>query len=279
VDKNGYETTSVIKYFNTISKALKSENAMADIRFPISTDVYQHLDNKAHHYLKRTATNNISESERSNAREAIADSLTKKFNAMVKSYDSKASPKSLLLEQYRKLRGTHAIILNMNYLENPLRYYGYTIGILTTVLALGFGILTYRRRSSLVIKASQPFFLILVCVGVFIFSSSIFPLTIDDEFSSVEACSKCMAIPWLICSGWSILFSALYAKLRRINLVVSNAMAFRSMKISEKDMMGTFLLLFTANFIHMTIWNILDPVVLIRHQLSPTVSVGYRTLS
>eukprot|EP00532_Pseudo-nitzschia_australis_P003360 CAMPEP_0168199872 /NCGR_PEP_ID=MMETSP0139_2-20121125/22709_1 /TAXON_ID=44445 /ORGANISM="Pseudo-nitzschia australis, Strain 10249 10 AB" /LENGTH=274 /DNA_ID=CAMNT_0008124999 /DNA_START=11 /DNA_END=832 /DNA_ORIENTATION=+ len=190
--KNGYETTSVIKYFNTISKALKSENAMADIRFPISTDVYQHLDNKAHHYLKRTATNNISESERSNAREAIADSLTKKFNAMVKSYDSKASPKSLLLEQYRKLRGTHAIILNMNYLENPLRYYGYTIGILTTVLALGFGILTYRRRSSLVIKASQPFFLILVCVGVFIFSSSIFPLTIDDEFSSVEACSKCM---------------------------------------------------------------------------------------
>ena len=88
-----------------------------------------------------------------------------------------------------------------------------------------------------------------------------------------------MSLPWLLCLGWSILFSALYAKLRRINLVVSNAMAFRSVKISEKDMMLSFSLLFISNLILITLWTIFDPLVWKRYQLSPTESIGYCTVA
>lgn len=274
--KNGYNQRSVIEYFNTISAALESKNAVLDIRFPTSTDIYQLLDSEVHDYLNGTVSNSIPEPERPNARVDVAERVTKEFNTMTDEYNSRASTRSTLLEQYQKLRNTYTIDVNMNYLGKPIRYYGYVIGTLTMILAIAFGIWTYVHRSIPVIKVAQPFFLILVCLGVFTFSSSIFPMAIEDQSFSVEVCDKaCMSIPWLICLGWSILFSALYAKVRRINLVVSHAMAFRSVKISEKDMMLTFSILFTSNLVLIAIWNALDPLVWKRLELSSTESIGF----
>jgi gamma-aminobutyric acid type B receptor len=106
---------------------------------------------------------------------------------------------------------------------------------------------------------------------VFVLASSIFPMAIDDGFASVEACDKaCMSIPWLITMGWSILFAALYAKLRRENLVIQNAMAFRTIKVSKKDVMLPFAVLSMSNLILMTIWTVLNPLGLMRTDTSPT---------
>jgi len=272
--ENGYDDMSVIEYFDVVSKALASKNAVVDIRFPISADIYQVLDEEVYTYLNETLMNNNSDSERTTVRKATSQRLTKKFNTMIQDYNLKATTKSLLLEQYKKLRNVPFV--EMNYLGNSIRYYGYAICIFTMLSAVGLAIWTYHNRSTRVIKASQPLFLILICAGIFIFASSIFPLTVDDEVFSKESCDKsCMAMPWLICMGWSILFSALYAKQRRINLVVSNAIAFRSVTISEKDVMGIFLVSVTGNLILMTLWTILDPFEWKRNSISPTENVGF----
>jgi len=277
---NGFESGSVIEYFDTISRSIGSQNAVLDISFPISQDIYGLLDEEVHAYLNDTVTNKILESERPSARQAIGNRLEEGFNAMVYDYNSKASTRSTLLQQYQKLRNVYTVEINMNYLGDTLRYYGYSIGILQMSMAIGFAIWTYIHRSSPVIRASQPFFLILLCVGVFTFSASIIPMIIDDEHFSDEACNKaCMSLPWLICLGWSILFSALYAKLRRINLVIGNARAFRAVRISEKDMMVSFSILFTSNLVLIMLWNILDPMVWKRRQISPTESIGFCTLA
>lgn len=280
---NGFEKRSVKEYFDSIRGALGSKNAALDISFPISQDIYRLLDNKVHAYLNGTVTNMILESDRPSARKAIGNRLKDELNAMVYDYNSKASTKATLLQQYQKLRNVYAaeiVEINMNYLGDTLRYYGYSISILQMAMAVSFAIFTYAERSSRVIRASQPFFLILLCVGVFTFSASIIPMTIDDENFSDEACNKaCMSLPWLICLGWSILFSALYAKLRRINLVISNARAFRSVTISEKDMMASFSILFTSNLVLIMLLNILDPIVWKRLQISATESYGVCTMA
>jgi len=277
--ENGYESSSVIEYFESITGALGSENAVTDIRFPISNDIYALLDKEVHSYLKATLTNTIPESKRATAREEIGDRLGKEFNNMINDYNSEASTRSTLLQQYQKLRNVYTVEVDMNYIGDSLRNYGYTIAVLQMVMAVGFAVWTYLHRSTPVIRASQPFFLIMLCVGVFTFSASIIPMIVDDEHSSVDACNKsCMALPWLLSLGWSILFSALYAKLRRINLVVSNAKRFRSVKISEKDMMRSVSVLFTCNLVLIALWNILDPIVWERRLVSPTESFGFCTV-
>jgi hypothetical protein len=273
---NGFEQDSVMEYFKSINGALGSENAVLDIRFPTSNDIYRLLDKEVFAYLNGTVTNTIPEAERSSTRQAIGDRLEAEFNAVIYDYNSKASTRTTLLQQYQKLRNVFSVEINMNHIGDTLRYYGYSIAILQMAMAVGFAIWTYVYRSSPIIRASQPFFLILLCVGTFTFSASIFPMVIDDETFSVEACSKaCMALPWLLCLGWSILFSALHAKLRRINLVVGNARKFRSVRISEKDMMASISILFTSNLVLITIWNIIDPLIWQRIQISPTESLGF----
>lgn len=278
--ENGYDSNSVLEYFQSINGALGSENAVMDIRFPISNEFYGLLDKKVHSYVNGTVFNTIPESERATAREEITNQLDEEFKTLIDDYNAKASTRSSLLKQYQKLRNVYYEDVNMNYLGDTLRTYGFTIGSLQLTLCVVFAIWTYFYRKAPVIKASQPFFLILLCVGIFTFASSIFPMVVDDEYFSVEACSRaCMSLPWLICLGWSILFSALFAKLRRINLVVSNARHFRSVKISEKDMMSSISILFTINLLLITLLNVLDPLIWKRVQVSPTESFGFCTVA
>ena len=51
-------------------------------------------------------------------------------------------------------------------------------------------------------------------------------------------------------------------------------MAFRSIKVTEKDVMLPFAVLFTSNLILMTVWTVLNPLVWVRIETSPTESYG-----
>ncbi|KAG7368674.1 7 transmembrane sweet-taste receptor of 3 GCPR [Nitzschia inconspicua] len=273
---NGYHEEAVVDYFNVISEALESDNVVVDIRFPTSSEIYALLDLEVHDYLNATRQNVFSGDELSKARRDLSQSLARHFQEIINEYDSKASTRHTALEQYQKLRNVYqANNSNLNQLGNGIRGYGFAIASLTMVLAGIFAFWSYKNRLSPVVKASQPLFLILICLGVFVMASSIFPMAMDDGFASEEACDKaCMAIPWLMSMGWSILFAALYAKLRRLNIVVRNALAFRSIKVSEKDVMLPFAVLFTSNLILMTVWTLVDPLTWTRIETSPTESFG-----
>ena len=87
--------------------------------------------------------------------------------------------------------------VDYNYLTN-IRPAGFTFVAISMALSLGCGVWTYIKRKDKVVIASQPFFLVLICVGCFIMGSAIIPLSIDDSIASPEGCSMaCMAFPWV----------------------------------------------------------------------------------
>jgi gamma-aminobutyric acid type B receptor len=97
-------------------------------------------------------------------------------------------------------------------------------------------ILVLKHRKTHIVRASQPFFLVLISLGAGILGSSIIPMGIDDGIASVEVCSRaCMAIPWLLVLGWTIVFAALFSKLVRMCMVVNSAVRFRRVTVTEAD--------------------------------------------
>lgn len=79
---------------------------------------------------------------------------------------------------------------------------------------------TWVNRSSHIVKASQPEFLIVICVGVCLMSGAVLGYSDASEsyiFSWIGA--SCMLPYWLFCTGFGMSFSALFAKTWRINKV------------------------------------------------------------
>jgi len=86
--------------------------------------------------------------------------------------------------------------------------------------AIAFAIWTWRQRHSYVVRASQPGFLIAICVGVMFMGVGVITLGAENPpFSFVWADTACMMNYWTWLSGFGLAFSAIYAKLWRINIV------------------------------------------------------------
>ena len=77
-------------------------------------------------------------------------------------------------------------------------------------------------------------------------SLGIIPLGIQDTDPSYNVNAACMAMPWLVSMGFSILFSALFAKIWRIMLVWRAAKRFRPKKVGVKVNACIFVLMFIS---------------------------------
>merc|ERR1711865_1126214 len=118
------------------------------------------------------------------------------------------------------------------------------------------------NRNLAVVMASQPPFLILICVGTFIMGTAILPLSIDESIASVKGCSiACMSVLWLIAIGFSVCFAALFSKIWRLNKIVKSARSFRRITIKANDVMMPFILLLALNVIFLIVWTVQDPLV------------------
>ena len=96
------------------------------------------------------------------------------------------------------------------YKKNQLdqvRPFGLALTGIQIALSLGFIVWTIQNRSLQIIRGSQPFFLITICLGTIIMASAIIPLAMDDGVLHEDGgcidcdcpqCDKaCMATPWL----------------------------------------------------------------------------------
>jgi hypothetical protein len=127
-----------------------------------------------------------------------------------------------------------------NYLTN-IRPVGLTFAAIAMTLALACGLWTHSHIKDRVVVASQPPFLMLICIGCFTMASSIIPLSIDDSVASLDGCSiACMAFPWLFSIGFSTSYAALFSKIWRINKVFNAAHRMRrvTVKRTEPDEFG-----------------------------------------
>jgi hypothetical protein len=116
---------------------------------------------------------------------------------------------------------------------------------LSMIMSIGFATWTFiNRRTSRVVMASQPFFLYMICLGVFILSTATisFSAIREERYENEEMHSlECNFRIWLYVIGSSIVLSALEAKLARINKIVRSSQRFIRIKVTVWDTVSNHL--------------------------------------
>lgn len=199
-------------------------------------------------------------------------------------YDFGAVSADILLDiQYRKdgkllqyFHPTNLVSYTLIPLELPeidldqnllggLVYIGYTAVAIIVLFALGCIAWTIKYRQDFVVRAAQPFFLIMVATGAIIMSSSLIPLSFDDggeidTLSESDRVAMCMSIPWLAFLGFTITFSALFSKTWRVNRLFKTSTHHQRLQVKVKDVLAPFVILLTTNVVILAFWTATEPL-------------------
>jgi len=158
-------------------------------------------------------------------------------------------------------------IVEKNYIGTPLRATCLGMSALIILLSIGFVLWTYKLRDTPVVKASQPFFLNIICFGTVLMGSALIPHSLDDEIVSVTGMNiACMATPWLLSLGFCASFSALLAKTLRVNKIFHNP-TFRRKKVTIRNVVQPMLILMVANIVLLSLWTSLAPATWVRETI------------
>jgi len=114
------------------------------------------------------------------------------------------------------------------------------------------------HREHRVVKAAQPYFLYLICLGAAVCASAIFPLSFDESYgwSSTQLSHACMSVPWVFSLGYMITYGALFSKLWRVNKVLQPV----HRKIDIKQVLWPFVALTALTVLILSLWTGLDPL-------------------
>lgn len=152
------------------------------------------------------------------------------------------------------------VSVDYKYIGTGLRAAGLVLCALVMLQAIGFALFTKTNQASRVVKASQPVFLYIICLGTLIMSAAIIPLSIDDEIASVSGCSiACQSVPWLICNGFSIAFASILSKTLRINKIFHNP-SIKRIKITARDVAKPIFASLALNVLVLSLWTGLSPL-------------------
>jgi ABC-type sugar transport system substrate-binding protein len=154
-------------------------------------------------------------------------------------------------------------VVDYNHIGN-LRYVGIALFAVVAFFSTMFAFWTFSKRDVRIVTASQPQFLLLICFGAFMSALSLLPLSVDSSddgnYSGDSANRLCMSIPWLNSIGFTIMFSALFAKTRRINKIIHNPFPYTRLKVTLSDLYWPLALLFTVNMITLVTWTFVAPL-------------------
>jgi len=158
--------------------------------------------------------------------------------------------------------------VNQNLTGN-LRIAGFVCFSLIALYAIICALWTIFCRRTVIVKAAQPLFLVMVALGVLVMSSSLIPLSFDDDgnpdaFSETFKVGICMSIPWLGFIGFTITFSALFAKTWRINKLFLASQRYTRIELSLREVLPHFTVLLALNFIVLICWTVIDPLTYVR---------------
>lgn len=190
----------------------------------------------------------------------------------------------------------HAIpVEDMTYINPSLKVMGYVFVGLQVTASIFFVSWTYYYRERTVVRISQPIFLVFVAFGSALMSLSILPLAQEggyryeqDPLTREETDvpvpglelldASCMAFPWLLAIGFSITFSALFAKILRVRKLMANAEKFRRKKVAVKDVLFVMATVLLGETAVLLAWQFVAPLRWSRVVIA-TSDLGYPTQS
>ncbi|KAL7549918.1 hypothetical protein ACHAWF_013171 [Thalassiosira exigua] len=256
----GYDRDTTKTYLASITESLGSPNLVVDIRFPEATALVGAMDENVVKHLQEVR-GETDEAVLAAKRVETLNDVNAAFADIIEKYNARGDTEAPLLEQYQRLRGVFVTENEDRNLIGNVRAVGWALGGLVVLMALGFTAWVAYNRKNRVVKMSQPMFLSMVCFGVLVLSSAIFPLGIDDSVATVRGCdAACASIPWLVSTGFSFVFAALFSKLWRLNRVFSAAKTFRAVVLKEKDVLRPLAVLMSLNFVLLLSWTLVDPL-------------------
>ncbi|CAB9531659.1 Gamma-aminobutyric acid (GABA) B receptor [Seminavis robusta] len=168
----------------------------------------------------------------------------------------------------------------MNYMQE----WWVSIGILLVVLQFVFSILfsawTFCYREHPIIKASQPQFLWMIAFGCCVMVTKchyshvatrrISPCPksthgTGDQYTQSGNCkTRCgvhgIAVDGLACLGFTIIFSALFAKIWRIKKIHSHAERFRRQEVMIRDVISIMVVMLVVETAVLLTWSLVDPL-------------------
>jgi len=263
VDKwaaQGYDRELSKQYVESILSNLVSKNVVVEARFPKAGEIMSVLDKEVYDYLWAAHTNAIAVEDRPKARLNAAQRIEDQWRQIIKEYDQRGDTVAPILEIYQRLRGVYYPIVENHYLTK-VRPIGLSLMALIYASALGCIAWVIVRRETKVVRASQPIFLVLICFGTMVLGSAIFPMGIDDGIASQKTCNAaCMATTWLVAIGFSISFAALFSKIWRLNILMTNAIQCRKIQVTVKDVLYPMVFLIVLNVVFLTVWTSADPL-------------------
>ena len=222
------------QYVGSVLSNLVSKNVVVEARFPKAGEIMSVLDKEVNEYLVRAHEDLIPENKRQEERLKTAQSITHQWSQIIRSYNERGDTTAPILEIYQRLRGVYFPNEERNLL-NTIRPVGLTMTAIILASSLVAAVWVYVMRHASVVRASQPPFLWLICLGTGVMGAGIIPMGIDDGVASKDGCSKaCMATPWLLAFGFTIVFAALASKLLRLKVLMQNAAQFRRIEVKVR---------------------------------------------
>ena len=256
----GFDRELSKQYLVSILNNLVSKNVVVEARFPKAGEIMSVLDKEVNEYLVAAHEGTIAESDRDQERRKTADTITRQWNQIIRSYNTRGDTVAPILEIYQRLRGVWIPNEERNHLTG-IRIMGYTMVGLIALFSTVSATWVYRSRESVVVKASQPPFLALICFGTLVMGSSIIAMGIDDSMAGQRGCNMaCMATPWLIGVGFSITFAALASKILRLKTLMYRAVQFRRIEVLAHDVLIPFCIILALNTGFLLTWTLEDPL-------------------
>jgi hypothetical protein len=148
----------------------------------------------------------------------------------------------------------------VNLVPLPLLVFLWFLFAASVILSIACCVWTVKHRNHPKVRASQPIFLVCLCCGTLLVAFSGFFVTWDYPYFSDSALNAaCMADPWFLSFGLTTIFSALFAKVWRIDQLYRNAKRFRRVKVRVRDVLWPFAALMSLNLIILTVWTAMFP--------------------
>ena len=155
---------------------------------------------------------------------------------------------------------TSCIAQNPHLLSTSVKVFGYVLVAITWSLSLFFLVWLVKNRKDPVVRIGQIQFLMLICSGAIISSSSIVALSVDAGVGddTTAATMACMSIPFLYTVGWVLQYASLFAKSYRLYQLTSSG--FSKVTISALSMYKLIAGVLVCDLVIVVLWTVLAPL-------------------
>ncbi|KAG7371356.1 7 transmembrane sweet-taste receptor of 3 GCPR [Nitzschia inconspicua] len=151
--------------------------------------------------------------------------------------------------------------VNKHYIHTWTRVIVLLFCIISIDSAIFCAVWTWYNRNKRIVRASQPFFLCLLCFGTIVLAATIIPMSVDGGNLSIEGLNRsCTAQVWLLMLGATMIFSTLFSKTHRVNKIMRNARHFKRIKVTVRDTLKPMSVMVSLNVAILLFMTIFDPV-------------------